>query len=695
MPDLFPDVKEAPPIHSADELETIRKLFEYTDDLHNPWRRDFLRFTLSECYNFRELRQWDGPDMQALAQMDVPTLSIDRIDRGVTTIKGIRENTGNKKKITPREMGDDKIAELLDALYEYVEYEGDFDDIRSEAFDNLLDVGIGIRKIGWDPADAGGEGNIFAENVLIEDFYYPRCKSKVLKDADWVAQVQVMDWDRAIEFAPDKAPQIRSLKTVIASEWETIKRSKVEGTLLQTDYGIALASPQKIYSNPDQVAVWEFWVKRRIPYKKIATTEQVPQTDESGQPVSDGFGNPVMAQKQNVRVEPHTYQPQEGEQLLASSIQIEWWQYIVIAGSNKSNGILAKAEKSDLPFHPYVTMCAERMKSGAPIGFVQRVIPHQKRFNVAWAQKVTFNNKAIKAPLIAQENSVDPQNALQQSSFGSILWVKKNAPMPTINQQPQVNLQAIEEMSSAARDMDFTAAASEGALVGNAAASDSGIKLAEQQNAAVTPLNKWVKADGKSEIEFARKCLYLIIEHIVSNPQRTARIVGQQKFMEVFGPTIDPQTGQMTAPPMQPPANDSASYDVVIQDQSISDLNKQQSFNAAMALHGQGVLFEDDFMIKTAPFKDPDEALASNAKAQQDMIRMLMQKLQMADQQIAQLQKMIPKGTPGNAPPAKNNGGNQAANAQRGKAQPQAGKQSMIGGTAPVLPLGNNMTAGQ
>lgn len=672
MPDLFQDIKEQVPTQSAEDMETISKLFEYTDDQNNPWRQDYLRWTLSECYNFKELRQWDGPDMQALSQLDIPTLSIDRINRGLDTIKGIRQNTGNKKKIIPREMGDERIADLLDQLYDYVEYNGDFDVIRGEAFDNLLDVGIGVRKIGWDPTDSGGQGGVFSENVLIEDFYYSKCKSKVLKDADWVAQVQVMDWERAIEVAPDKAAQIKALRTVIASEWETKKRSKVEGTLLNTDYGIALASPQRIYSNKDQVAMWEFWVKRRIPYKKIASMQSVPV------PGTDPTGQPLTVQQPSIKVEPLHYQPVEGEQELATSIQIEWWQYIVIAGQNKKDGILVKAEKSEFPFHPYVTMCAERMKSGAPIGYIQRVIPHQKRYNIAWAQKIGWNNKAIKAPLIIDEGGIDPQNAIQQSSLGAIMYIKKGAQIHSVNQVPPVNLQASEEMASAARDMDFTAAASEGPLVGNAAASDSGIKLAEQQNATITPLNKWVKADSDSELEFARKCLYIIIEKICAVPQRMMQILGPQKLMELVGPVLDPQTGQMIAPPLPPITNDAASYDAVIQDQSLSDLNKQQSFNAAMALHGQGILFEDDFMIKSAPFKDPDMALESNKKAQQDMIRMLMQKVQMLTAALGQAQKQA----------GQTKGGNQPANAARGKAQPQAGQRSMIGGTSPALPLG-------
>lgn len=679
MPELFNDIKEAPPVHEAGELQTIAKLFEYTDEQHNPWRNDYIRWTLSECYNFKELRQWDGPDMQALSQLDIPTLSIDRINRGLDTIKGIRSNTGNKKKIIPREMGDERVANLLDHLYDYVEYNGDFDIVRSESFDNLLDVGIGVRKIGWDPVDSGGQGGVFAENVLIEDFYYSKCKSKTLKDADWTAQLQVMDWERAIELAPEKASQIKSLRTVIASEWETRKRSKVEGTLLNTDYGIALASPQRIYSNKDQVAVWEFWIKRRIPYKKIATMQQTPVPHpQTGEPMQDGLGNPVTVSQPNIRVEKGDYQVQEGEQELASSVQVEWWQYIIIAGANKTNGILVKEEKSEFPFHPYVTMCAERKKSGAPIGFIERVIPHQKRYNIAWAQKIGWNNKAIKAPLIIDEGGIDPQNAIQQSSLGAIMYIKKGATLHSVNQMPPVNLQASEEMASAAHDMDFTAAASEGPLIGNAAASDSGIKLAEQQNAAVTPLNKWVHADSESELEFARKCLYIIIEKICSVPQRMAQILGPQKLMELLGPVLDPQTGQPTAPPLGPITNDAASYDAVIQDQSVSDLNRQQGFNAAMALHGQGILFEDDFMIKSAPFKDPDMALESNKRAQSDMIRMLMQKVQMLTAALGQVQKQA----------GQTRGGNQPANAARGKAQPQAGQRSMLGGTAPVLPLG-------
>lgn len=657
--DLYKDdVKEAPPQQTSVETESIQKLLDYTEPEQNPWRADYLQ-SLAECYNFVELKQWAGDDVQGLAQYDVPTLAVDRVNRGLDTIRGISDNTGIKKKVQKRELGDERVASILDAVGDYVAYQGNFEEAQEKSRDDMLIVGMGLRKLGFDPEASGGEGELWVEAVNVEDVGWSRCKSKTLRDSNWLWHLQMMDWEDAVSINPEKAPQLKSLKAKLESEWEKKKKSNVKGALATKDYKNPVGV-EKSYQYPDQVYIYEFWSKRRIPVTKVGTITQLAQPDGQG-----GF---VQVPVPQVRLEALDYQPQEGEQVLAKTVIDEWWQYIVASGRNKRQGILLKVEKSKYPFHPFIGTCAEVKKSGQPFGYVERVIPHQKRINIAWAQKVAYNNKSIKSPLVLRDvKNVD--KAIQQSKFGAILNLTGNERVESVNIQPQVNLQAIEEGNMARMDMDFAAAATESPLRGIEESGASGIKLSLQQNAAITPLNKWVKSEKESEREFWRKALYIIIAEF--KPERMARIVGEQKFMElVIGPK-DPMTGQPLQPPLQLPLQPSvAHYDVMIQDEALSDFNKQQSFNAAMALHQGGVLLKDETLIKSAPIKDVDEFLSSNLQARQDVIRQQQQIIQMLEDKLNMAMKAIPK--------EKKNG--QAANAVQGRNQPQAGQRSMLGG---------------
>lgn len=664
MPEILEDVEEKAPVKdNPQENELISALFELTHSRRNPWRDAYLN-ELVECYNFKELKQWSGEDMSKAGELGVPLLPIDRTNRGLDTVRGIRDNTGNKKKFQKRSGGDDRIAQIFDKTAESVSYNGNFDEVRGETFDAMLDCGMGIRKSGFDPQGNGGAGEYWAEFVPTEEMYWAKCKSKTLRDARWIAQHTVMDWEDAILIAPDKASEIKSLKATTTSEYEKKKlNAPMSGvSVASLDYGVnTFTSDAGNISYPDQVDVWEFWIERRIPRKKVAYPEL--------QLGPDGYTPiPTMA----VRVEASEYEPQEGEQVVASFIERYYEQFVVVG--NESSGIVVGHAKDDE--HPFVGMCAEWTKQGKPVGYIHKVIPHQKRINLAWAQKIAYNNMAIKSPLVI-EGTIDLQSVTKQTAFGAVL----NFPMGTarihsLNQQPQVNLQAIEEGNMARADMDFAAAATEGSLRGNVTSSTSGIALAQQQNASITPINRWVNAEKLSELEFNRRVLRMLIKYWGDKPQLLARVIGEEEFMKLAGPQVDPATQQMVAGPLEWPAQiDIAQYDVVVEDQSTSDFNKQQTFNAVMAMRGDGVLFTDEAMIKNAPVKNTQELIMDNEKARQDVLRMLMQQNAMLSAQLGMMEKQIPKAN------------NQNANAIKGKSAPQV-RQSMPGGTSPQSVLG-------
>lgn len=648
------------------EEELTARLFKYVEPEYNAWRPDYIKTTI-ECYQFVELNQWEGADMKLLNLAGVPTIAVDRINRSLDVINGIRENTANKARVVKRELGDERVATLLDEVKEYTRYNGGYDEIADEAFDHMLKSGIGIRKIGYDPQGSNGEGEIFYEFVNTEDCGYSKCKSKELDDVRWIWQRQIMDWEDAMMINPDKAGVLKAIKTKLTSEWDKQKTGNNKGLFARDYENLVVTHAEGAYSYPDQVEVWEFWFKHRLPVKKIGSIT----VNEFGQILP------------SVRQEAIDYQTTEHESDLGSAVLEEWENYIVATSGGKKNRVLLKNQIGEFSFHPFVGECATRKKGGAPMGFVEHVLPHQKRINISWAQKTAWNNKSIKSPLIAQKGSLDLENGLVQSQLGSILFYEPNTPPPTVNQQPSINLQAIEEGNVARTDMDFAASASEPALRGQADNSTSGIKLSLQQNAAVTPLNKWVKAEKLSELAMGRKELEIIIKKF--QPERIARIIGFPKFQELVIGKLDPMSGMPLEPPLQFPLSiDIEHYDVIIQDTALSDFNKQQNFNAALALQQLDPMgmFDDEYLIKTAPLKDVDSALASNSRHKTDIVQQLMGQIQMLQEQLQQTEKLVPKDGKPNRNPS------QPANAMRGKNQPQNGQRSMIGGMSPHSPVG-------
>jgi hypothetical protein len=268
MPNAIADsIRAATP----EEQAKITSLFKLVDSQMIPWRQLWEYQTLSECYNFRELKQWNGADMQMLALADTPSVPIDRMGRIFDTVNGIRKNTGNKVKIIKRETGDEKLAEVLDEVFNFVEYDGGFDEVYDTAFDEgMLTTGIGIVKYGYDPAGNGGEGEIFAEHIPIEHAGWSHTHSKTLKDVTWCWFHQIMPWEDAIPLNPAKVKELEAIKTTANEEWERIKMNNTQGTFLANDYGVPGAKAEIKYNYPDQVHIWEFWRLKRVPIKKVA-----------------------------------------------------------------------------------------------------------------------------------------------------------------------------------------------------------------------------------------------------------------------------------------------------------------------------------------------------------------------------------------------------------------------------------------
>ena len=648
--DLTNDIEEKKPEPKLSEQELIGSLFELTDEKSVPWKKD-LDDVIVKCYLFKETDQWTDTEKEDLKQWGVPPIPIDRISRSLDTLDGIRDNTNSEVQVDPRETGDQRIAEILKRVTGYVKDNSRFDEVHDDSWDGLKDIGIGITRFGYDPQQ--GEGEVWFEEVPVEACGWSKIHRKDWSDIRWFWYRQTTNWEDAVKLAPEKAAEIKSSRQISEDAWNELNPS---GGNVGDDYRSESAGGNNPLSFPDQVDIWEFWIKKIIPFKKIAF--EVPQI------MDDGSGGVFTIPQVQVRKESLEYQIQEGEQESGSGVDEVWMQHRVIGKDILITPIEGLPYKYS--FLPYVPMIAELTKNGRPRGVVEKIIPFQKRINLAWAEKTAWNNKALKSPLTVQ-GEIDIEHATQQSQFGTVFVVPEGTKVLATNTTPNVNLQAIEEGNMARQDMDYAVSASEPVMRGQSDASSSGIKVAKLQDAAITPINKWIKADKRYLKNLWKKVLQIIIAEF--DPARMARIVGEQEFNRLFIGKIDPITQQPLEPPLQIPFQANIlEYDISVRDKSISDFKKQQSFNASLALHQGGFIMDGEYVILHAPIEDAEDALQSHYKARNDVIQQLVNEVNMLQEQLGQAQKMIPKES------------KQKANAVKGRNQPQSGQRSMIGG---------------
>lgn len=654
--ELTNDIEEKKPEPIQGEQELIGRLFLLKDEKSVPWKKD-LDEKIKKCYSFKEGNHWTDQEVLDLKQYNVPPIPVDRISRSLDTLDGIRDNTNSDVQVDPRETGDQRVAEILKRVIGFVRDNSRFDEVRDDNWDGLKDVGMGITRFGYDPNS--GEGDIWFEEVPIEACGWSKTRRKDWSDLRWFWYEQTVNWEDAVKLVPQKANEVKSLKQTREDAWNKLHAGGTGGNV-GTDYRSESTGGSESLSYPDQVSVWEFWIKKIIPYKKIAF-EVLPSV------VDDGVGNAITVPQMQIRKELPEYQLKEGEQESGAGVDEVWVQHQVIGGDR--SGILATPVEG-LPykysFLPYVPMVAEYTKNGRPRGVVEKIIPFQQRINLAWAEKTAWNNKALKSSIIVQ-GEIDIDHCVQQSQIGSVFQVPYETKVLAVNSMPNVNMYSIEEGNIARQDMEFAIAQNEPIMRGQSDSSSSGIKVAKLQDAAITPLNKWIKADKRYLRNLWKKVLQIIIAEF--SPARMARIVGEQDFNRLIIGKLDPISGQPLEQQLQIPFQaNSLEYDVSVADRSTSDFRKQQSFNASLALHQSGFIMDGEYVILHAPIEDAEDALQSHYKARNDVIQQLVNEVNMLQEQLGQAQKMIPKES------------KQQANAVKGKTSSQAGQRSMIGG---------------
>lgn len=157
--------------------------------------------------------QWTKEELAILKKRKQPALTVNYIKRKVEFLRGYERRQRSDPKAYPRTPQHEDMAEAATDSLRFVADQNDFDEIRSQVYENLLVEGFG-------GADVVVEEHPSGIDVLIQYvpwdrlFYDPHSRAPDFSDAKYKGIVIWMDKEEAYELFPDRQDAI---ETTLAS----------------------------------------------------------------------------------------------------------------------------------------------------------------------------------------------------------------------------------------------------------------------------------------------------------------------------------------------------------------------------------------------------------------------------------------------------------------------------------------------
>ncbi len=155
------------------------------------------------CYDYKAGDQWSDADIAKMEEDERPVISFNRISAYTDAVSGIETNNRHEVKFLPREENDQAGVDVLNATAKWARDGCDAEDEESDAFEDLVVVGMGHTDISM-AFDEDPDGKIIIERMdPLEIYWDPSAKKKNIVDARWKAQLRSFHKEEFEERWPD------------------------------------------------------------------------------------------------------------------------------------------------------------------------------------------------------------------------------------------------------------------------------------------------------------------------------------------------------------------------------------------------------------------------------------------------------------------------------------------------------------
>lgn len=174
----------------TDTTELTAKLVKWFEDAEQS-TMDARKFAERDR-DYYDNKQWTSEELEALSKRGQPPITINRIKRKVDTLRGIEKQQRSDPKAFPRNPGDEESAQAATEALRFVSENNNYDQIRSNYWENLIVEGIGAVKVSIKEGKRGVE--ILLSRVPWDRFFYdPHSNEADFSDAKFMGEVIWMD----------------------------------------------------------------------------------------------------------------------------------------------------------------------------------------------------------------------------------------------------------------------------------------------------------------------------------------------------------------------------------------------------------------------------------------------------------------------------------------------------------------------
>ena len=161
-----------------------------------------------EDKEFRLGRQWSKEQRVRLEERGQAAVVVNRIHPAVEAAKAMLTSEKPSFRVSPREDSDNKVAQVMNGILEYIWHISAGDDALRTAVDDYYTTGMGCLLVYQDPMKDMGKGDVCIKDIDPLDVYVdPNCRSKFCDDAENIIISRLYTKEQAKKLYPmyDKA----------------------------------------------------------------------------------------------------------------------------------------------------------------------------------------------------------------------------------------------------------------------------------------------------------------------------------------------------------------------------------------------------------------------------------------------------------------------------------------------------------
>lgn len=244
------------------KVEDTHRLFKTYSQKRDTWAHH-----AQEDREFRLGRQWTKQQRQTLEERGQAAIVVNRIHPAVEAAKALLTANKPSFRVSPREDSDNKVAQVMNGLLEYIWQGSDGDQVLRNVIDDYYVIGMGCALVYQDPLADMGKGEVKIKDIDPLDVYIdPNARDRFCGDAENILISRLYTKEQAAKLYPmyEKAIKNAQSEDFMSDRPQTTRQDDGEITFPEDiDTGVTFGE------SSEYIRGYERYYKERVDHYRV------------------------------------------------------------------------------------------------------------------------------------------------------------------------------------------------------------------------------------------------------------------------------------------------------------------------------------------------------------------------------------------------------------------------------------------